>query len=129
MKYAIIENGIVINVAEALEPLGANWVQSDTASIGDAYNGTQFTAPTPVVVVPIEISARQARLALLGAGLLADVDTAIAAMPSPDKEQAQIEWQYATTINRNHPFVVNLGAALGLSNAQLDDLFIAGAAL
>jgi hypothetical protein len=49
MKYAIIENGIVTNVAIAYEALESNWVQSDTAQKGDLYTNGQFTKPTPVV--------------------------------------------------------------------------------
>lgn len=45
MRYAIIENGVVANVAEAEEPLGKNWLQSDVASIGDLYDGVNFTGP------------------------------------------------------------------------------------
>lgn len=45
MKYAIIENGLVVNVAEADEPFGANWIPSETACIGWTYSGGVFTAP------------------------------------------------------------------------------------
>ena len=53
MKYAIIENGKVVNTAIADAPIAANWIQSDTAGIGDAWDGSDFTAPvvpTPPVV-------------------------------------------------------------------------------
>ena len=87
--------------------------------------------PMPVEPEPVpqSITARQARLALLSIGKLGDVDTAIAGMPSPQKEQAQIEWEYATAIERQHEFVGNLGAALGLTDSQVDDLFKAGSQL
>ena len=68
-------------------------------------------------------SMRQARLALLQSGLLAQVDPAIAAMPEPQRSQASIEWEYATTVQRPSPFMLALGGALGLDNAQIDDLF------
>lgn len=50
MKYAIIENGKVINVAKADAPLADNWVQSDTAKKGDDYNSEtgEFSTPAPV---------------------------------------------------------------------------------
>lgn len=69
------------------------------------------------------ITMRQARLALLGADLLAGVDAAIASLPSPQKEAAQIEWEYAATVERNSPWVQNLAVALSLSSSQLDSLF------
>lgn len=45
MRYLIIEDGIVTNAAVADEPLGDNWVQSDTGAIGDLYDGETFTTP------------------------------------------------------------------------------------
>lgn len=85
--------------------------------------------PPPPVVVPGSISARQARLALLRINKLDAVEPAIESMPSPDKEQAQIEWEYATEIERNHPFVKKLAAGLGLTDDQIDQLFIMGSEL
>lgn len=82
--------------------------------------------PSPV---PVTVSMRQARLALLGAGMLIAVDTAIAGMPSPQKEAAQIEWEYATEVRRNSPLIAALGPALGLSEEQIDGLFRAAAVL
>lgn len=79
--------------------------------------------------VPQSVTMRQARLALLGAGLLPNVTTAINALASPQKEAAQIEWEYSQTVERNRAFVLLLGAALGLTSAQLDDLFRQAAAL
>lgn len=73
--------------------------------------------------IPHSISPRQARLALLQAGLLSQVDTAIASLESPAKEQAQIEWEYATSIERSSEWINQLGGALGLDEAGIDDLF------
>lgn len=84
---------------------------------------------TPVVPVPEEITMRQARLALFGAGLLGAVDAAMNGLPSPTKEVALIEWEYAATVRRKSPWIMQLGPALGLTPEQIDQLFIAGAAL
>lgn len=75
------------------------------------------------------VSMRQARLALLRAGKLADVDAAIAALPSPSKEAAQIEWEYATEVKRTSKLVQSLTPALNLSEAEMDDLFKLAATL
>jgi hypothetical protein len=72
---------------------------------------------------------RQARLALLVAGKLSAVDAAIAALPSPQKEAAQIEWEFSSAVERNRPLVQTLGPALGLSESDLDQLFITAASL
>ena len=45
MRYVIIENGVVANAVVADEAVGGSWLQSDTANIGDLYDGEKFTAP------------------------------------------------------------------------------------
>ena len=72
---------------------------------------------------------RQARLALLGAGKLAAVDAAIDAMPEPQKSAARIEWEYAAEVRRDNDFIAWLAPALGMTDAQVDALFVAAAAL
>ena len=72
---------------------------------------------------------RQARLALLGAGLLDDIDAAINGLPSPQKEAARIEWEYSQEVQRHNGFVSVLAPMLGLTEAQTDALFIAAAGL
>lgn len=47
MRYAIIEDSKVVNVAVADEPLADNWIASDTARIGDTYANGEFTPPAP----------------------------------------------------------------------------------
>jgi hypothetical protein len=81
------------------------------------------------VPVPHEVSMRQARLALLARSVLGEVDTAIDSLPSPDREAARIEWDYSSVVARNSPLVVMMGAALGLDDAALDELFITAARL
>lgn len=88
--------------------------------------------PVPPVqppMVPSAVTMRQARLALLGAGLLASVDAAIDGLPSPQKEAARIEWEYATEVQRSSGLVPMMVVALGLDDAALDALFIEAAAL
>ena len=71
----------------------------------------------------MEVTMRQARLALLGAGKLAEVDAALASLPSPLKEAAQIEWEYAATVRRDSPLIAQLGPALGMTDDAIDALF------
>lgn len=63
MRFAIIGNNKVVNIALALEPQADNWVQSDTANIGDLYDGENFTAPAlpsqPVVIIPRVVTKLQ----------------------------------------------------------------------
>ena len=80
-------------------------------------------APTPPPPLP-SITRRQLRLALLRLGVSGDqVEAQIAAMPGTpiEREAAMIEWRDSGTYERDHPLVVMLGAALGLTAAQIDD--------
>ena len=129
MQYAIIENNTVVNVAEADVALAGNWVPlADGARIGDLWDGEAFVpappAPPHPPVVPPSVTMRQARLALLGAGLLDDIDAAINALPSPQKEAARIEWEYSQDVQRHNGFVSVLAPLLGLTEAQTDALFL-----
>jgi hypothetical protein len=76
-----------------------------------------------------QVTPRQARLALLQNGLLSQVDTIIASLPEPQKSIAQTEWEYAVAIERNSSWIEQIGAAIGLDEAGLDDLFILAATL
>ena len=80
--------------------------------------------PQPVPI-PQSVTMRQARLALLGAGLLDTVETAIAGVGPA----AKIEWDYATEVQRASGLVPAMATALGLTEDQIDALFIAAAAL
>lgn len=79
--------------------------------------------------VPAAVTMRQARLALLGAGLLDDIDAAINGLPSQQKEAARIEWEYSQEVQRHNGFVSVLAPMLGLTEAQTDALFVQAATL
>ena len=75
------------------------------------------------------VTARQARLALASIGKLSAVADAIALIPDPDKTQVAIEWEYATTIERTSPWIETMRPALGLSEEEMDQLFVQAAEL
>ena len=91
-----------------------------------AKNPNAPDLPTPTVAgVPTRVTMRQARLALLGAGLL---DAVTAAVGKADKA-AQIEWEYAGFVERNTGLVPAMASAIGMTDEQIDALFVAAAAL
>ena len=69
--------------------------------------------------VPQQVTMRQARLALLSAGLLDDVEMVIAAAG----RAAQLEWEYAAVVDRSNPAVAAVQQQHGLTDVQIDDLF------
>jgi hypothetical protein len=79
--------------------------------------------------VPQAVTMRQARLALLGASLLDTVTAAIAGMSGAQGDAARIEWEFSSEVKRSQPLVQALTPTLGLTDAQLDALFMAAARL
>ena len=69
------------------------------------------------------------RLALHQNGLLDSVMPVINAMAEPAKTQATIEWEYSQTVDRDWALVTALGVSMGLTDEQLDGLFILAASL
>jgi hypothetical protein len=59
--------------------------------------------------------------------LLDAVTATLAALPGIAGEAARIEWEYAATVDRDSPLISGLSGALGLSDEQLDQLFVAAA--
>ncbi len=134
MRHAQIENGVVVNVILANNPddvPGLFLVASETASIGDSYDNGVFTKPPPPPpVVPQEITMRQAREVLIRSDLIDNVTPLLEAIPDPLERAVAINyWERSNTVQRRNPFVLTLGPALGLTAAQIDALFIQGAAL
>lgn len=83
----------------------------------------------PSLGVPLSVTKRQAKQALLLAGKLAEVEAALAGMPGLEGELARIEWNDSQTVERERPLTQQLGAAIGLSDAEIDQLFISAATL
>lgn len=81
------------------------------------------TPPAPVV--PVAVSMRQARLAMLGAGILGTVEAAIEAAGAA----AKIEWEFAQEIRRDWPLVEQVIVATGMDPQQVDQLFIVASTL
>jgi len=72
-----------------------------------------------VIPPPQSVTMRQARLALLDAGLLDEVEAAFAQAGVA----ARIEWEYAQEVRRDSPLVAQMGQVLSLDDADLDALF------
>lgn len=81
--------------------------------------------PSPVELPNPTLTARQLRLGLVINGFgLDQVDTAIAAIEDQQQRAvAQIEWEYASQFERDHPLLQQVGAALGLTEEQIDVLW------
>lgn len=112
----------IANGAEGLLP-------TSCTEISEAEAEEIRAANTPVPQAPQFVTMRQARLALLQAGLLQTVNDAIAAMPGIEGDAARIEWEFSSEVHRNKALVQSLAPALGMNDSQLDQLFTAASTL
>jgi hypothetical protein len=97
--------------------------EAERSKMLDEWAQAAFDRQTPAV--PGSVSMRQLRLWLHSQGLLAAVDAAVSAIGGA----AQIEWEYATAIERQNPLVLQLASALGLDSAAVDQAFITATTL
>jgi len=100
------------------------WVEcfpKDDGEFYDSYNidGTPDLNYRAVVEVPQSITPAQARIILHRNGLLDAVEEAV----KLDKE-FEIYWEYGLEVNRNDTILLSMANALGLSDDQLDGLFM-----
>jgi len=104
----------VPEITEQVRPYTSMTTEEVTSQV-DSYI---YAATLPKV-----ITMRQARLALLNAGLLT---TVINAIETGTDEALKIEWEYATEVKRDWASLITMATTLGMTSEQLDGLFITG---
>jgi hypothetical protein len=121
MPYVQRVGGVVVGVYANPQPQpdGSNLAPEFLAA--DHPDVVAYLNPPPGV--PESVAQWQARTALLRAGLLAQVEAAVAQA----SDEVKIAWEYAPRIRRDSDFTVAIAAALSLSDAQLDALFVTAA--
>ncbi|PVZ19910.1 MULTISPECIES: hypothetical protein [unclassified Pseudomonas] len=131
------------SAAIALDGLvpGAVYYGTLDADDEEAYDALDWQDPRPKptweevrawtepVKVPESVTMMQARMAMLNAGILDQVQAAIGAMSGTEGQAAQIQWQFAQEVRRDWPLVLHLQSTVGLTDQQVDDLFIAAAGI
>lgn len=97
----------------------------------DAYDNLIATYSAAVAqinaafdAVPVEVERWKLRAALELNGYLAAVEAAINALPPTQQIVLKAKWAGQETVQRNHPTIIQLGAAIGLTPAQIDNIFI-----
>ena len=94
--------------------------------ISDVEEG-DFPPPEVVPVIPVSVSMKSARKALILAGIpMATINAAFDAIPdATQKELAKIDWEFSSVVLRDSSLVASMAGALGLSSAEVDGLFVA----
>lgn len=127
MSVIILSNNTVIGPFTQIETLSdrlrADGTDYPFVVIGDYEISDDDSLappkPAPPEPVPTTVSMRQARLQLLATNDLTTVDAAVSNMG----QAAQIEWEYAATVERSNPLVAGIQALLQWTDEQLDTYF------
>lgn len=124
--YKLTHTDTIIRLSDmAYIPADVNNTDYQTYQTWLADGNTPQPADIPPVYHATSVSMRQARLQLLALGHLDTVDNAVAQMP----RAAQIEWEYATSVDRDNALAAAMCALLGWSEADRDAYFDAAAQL
>lgn len=136
MRAHIIENGVIINTIEvdSLDFMPGLVAAVAGEGIGWSYDGQTFTPPptppTPAPTVPQFVSRAQGKAALIAAGLWPSVLAYVNAIADPtDKALAEVALNDTQEWRRDSIFLGSCASALGLTEAQLDQLFIDAAGI
>lgn len=136
MHVHLVEKDTVVNTVEVSSVAVAQHlfpdrvcVEAKAGSVGWRFDGETFTAPSAQVPIPQSVTMRQARLALLAAGLLDTAEAVIAGIPGDVGRAARIEWEYAQEVRRDNALLQQVQALAGFSDQDVDSLFLSAAAL
>ena len=122
-SYDATKQVVVAPASYTVDP--ATSTVTGTATVRD-MTADEYAVANPV---PDAVTNYQARMALRAAGLRDKVDAAIrgADQSVPANAEALDAWDYANQFFRDQPIIAAMQAVLGLSDAQVDDLFRAAA--
>jgi len=123
-------NVVELRVIRVMEPIDLDTQMYTDVITVDLVSKKYIITKTPIAkpspTSPYEVAPSALRMAMLDAGIDLDaVDTLIAATSDPtERKKIQIQWEYSTTIRRDHPLIISFGADLGLTENQIDTIFI-----
>ncbi len=106
----------ICDEADGLGPYLRNWTRPEP----EPTAAELAALSAPAFPVPATISNFQARRVLKAAGLFAAVEAAVLASSDEVLKDA---WEYGGGFDRDSPALNALASGLGLSPAQVDDLF------
>lgn len=121
MKALIIEDTIIKNVVIVDELTEGFEEYVDGAEIGDSIIDGLLIKMQKKQEVPQSISPRQIRQQLTAIGLRQAVEEYVA---SSSDYNLKDWWEYSTSFDRNNEILISASSLLGLTDAQVDDLFI-----
>jgi len=131
MRAHVIEDGIVTNTIEVDDLLSSPFetcIEATEGGIGWRWDGATLSPPLePLPTVPASITPRQGYRVLAGYGMLEAVITYFEALPVTDIRR--IDFTTAQEWRRDWQALVDAAYSFGLTDAQIDQMFIEASVL
>lgn len=135
MKYALIIPGgsiaqieaTVFDVAPPFEWVEVSDDVTPNTHYWDGEKAVLIPAPEPEPpTVPAVVSSAKGKVVLIRAGLWQSVLDYVAAIPDPEQRAiAEVALHGTQEWSRNSPFMAAISSALGVTEEQMDQLFVA----
>jgi hypothetical protein len=92
---------------------------------GQEYTIIEREIPEEITVVPESISQMKLRKQLILSGIsISAIDALIQQLPQPNRDLIFTMWEYAVVFDRTNPELNAMAEMLGISQQQLDEIFI-----
>lgn len=105
---------------------------TQTVDVGNqtVTNGWEIKAKPAPIQFPVAVTMRSLRLALIDAGLYQYVVGAINGIPdAQERLKAQVWWSSSPIVRRDNSYVTAIGAAVGKTTQEIDQLFLSAQTL
>lgn len=97
--------------------IGDKWTQ--------VWNVRELTTDELKARIPSSITKRQARQELIVSGLIGAVEAAIDAIQDPTQKALMLSWwNDSQTYDRDNPELISMADSIGLTEEQLDEMFL-----
>ena len=127
---------LIMQVVNAAQPtfdaetemlVSAQTVDTTTQTVTNGWTVT--TKPDPISL-PVAVSMRSLRLALIDAGLYQATTAAINGIPNAEQRlKAQVWWSSSPIVYRDNAYVTAIGTAVGKTAQEIDQLFLSAKTL
>lgn len=123
---AFASHAYMFSLDENGEPYMSAWDEARLGPLDLAAIAARCEEIATTIAIPKSVTRAQALMALYNAGLLPQVQSAVDAHTYPP---VKIWFDNALNFERNHTYLQAIAIELGLTGQQVDELFIAAAAL
>jgi hypothetical protein len=119
-------NGIKCGTIEEVEAQIVGLSEEQKQMLRNDFAGIPNIQVSPVP----SVTPRQMRIALVMYGIpLSTIDNMIDSLPEPNRSVARITWEYSIEFQRNNQLLMTMAPMLGLTSAQIDQLFTIASSL